>query len=324
MSRARIPAGRDRLVAVINRSSPAQKRCLACKHSASFPTTDAPTKPGKRAPSISRKGATADHRTLIGLIDSFLHAKNLKSAFSAVGLMFKSGHAADAFLLNLLMKGLCNGRSVSKAACKTGDLEFAKDLFADMLHRGITPDLVTYSVLINRLAESGKLGEAMEVLEGMKAKGLSPDVVVYDSLIRQFGAKGETSKIIDLLHEMAANDVALDAKFVSTILDTLPFDGEDKVLLENLPNFSKEISEGTNFSSFANALFLSRTSYMVFPTNAAFDTLSLEFTVHDEPYRCPSLNQESFMHQETLMSNWRTEMLLTSYWIQMQEAAVVG
>ncbi|URD73728.1 hypothetical protein MUK42_37676 [Musa troglodytarum] len=31
-------------------------------------------------------------------------------------------------------------------------------------------------------------------------------------------------------------------------------------------------------------------------------------------HRCPSLNQESFMHQETSMSNWRTAMLLTSFW----------
>ena len=61
-------------------------------------------------------------------------------------------------------------------------------------------------------------------------------------------------------------------------------------------------------------LLMQRSSYMVFPTNAAFNTLSLEFTVHDEPFRCPSLNQESFMHQETSMSNWRTAMLLTSYW----------
>jgi pentatricopeptide repeat protein len=127
-------------------------------------------------------------------------------------------------------------------------LKMVKQLLKDMVGEGVTPDVVTYSTLINMFAKLGDLGEAERVLKQMTASGFVPDVVVFDSLMKGYSAEGQTNKVLELIHEMRAKNVALDTKIVSTIISTLMASNEHKSLVVGLPNFSQELQKGETIS----------------------------------------------------------------------------
>jgi pentatricopeptide repeat protein len=105
-----------------------------------------------------------------------------------------------------------------------------------MVDEGLTPDAVTYSVLINMYAKLGDLEEAEMVLKQMTASGFVPDAAVFDSLIKGYSAKGQIDKVPKLVHELRDKNVALDSKIMRTIMTSLMESKEDKKILEGLPD----------------------------------------------------------------------------------------
>lgn len=56
-------------------------------------------------------------------------------------------------------------------------------LLRDMITRKITPDVITFSALIDIFVKEGKLLEAKELYKEMITRGISPDTITYSSLI---------------------------------------------------------------------------------------------------------------------------------------------
>ncbi|KAL2635142.1 hypothetical protein R1flu_006621 [Riccia fluitans] len=72
----------------------------------------------------------------------------------------------------------CVYNSVIDNLGKAGKLDMALHVFGDMIGSDCSPDVVTYSCLIDIMARCGRIEEAYKYLERMRAEGLKADVWV--------------------------------------------------------------------------------------------------------------------------------------------------
>ncbi|CAL5031121.1 unnamed protein product [Urochloa decumbens] len=77
-----------------------------------------------------------------------------------------------------------------------------KTWLSNMKDNEIEPDVAYYTVLIDGQCKAAYLDEARELFDEMLAKGLAPDVYTYTTLINGYCSQGETAKAEDLLQEM--------------------------------------------------------------------------------------------------------------------------
>merc|ERR1740130_279826 len=88
--------------------------------------------------------------------------------------MTKGGCPLNTVLYTMLIKGFA----------RTGDCEQAMAVYEQMKNdRNISPDLITFSILIKANCDSDRLERALQLLEEMMAQGLKPDEVVFNNLI---------------------------------------------------------------------------------------------------------------------------------------------
>jgi pentatricopeptide repeat protein len=73
---------------------------------------------------------------------------------------------------------------------------------SNMKNNEVEPDVAYYTVLIDGQCKAPYLDEARELFDEMLAKGLTPDVYTYTALINGYCSQGETAKAEDLLQEM--------------------------------------------------------------------------------------------------------------------------
>ncbi|CAH8388885.1 unnamed protein product [Eruca vesicaria subsp. sativa] len=65
--------------------------------------------------------------------------------------------------------------------CNAGRWDEAAQLMRDMITRGITPNVITFSALIDIFVKEGKHVEAKELYNEMIARGKDPDTVTYNT-----------------------------------------------------------------------------------------------------------------------------------------------
>ncbi|CAL5358041.1 unnamed protein product [Camellia sinensis] len=222
---------------------------------------------------VLQLGLVPDSFTYSVTINGFckLHLVNIAKGFFIQ--MRAYGHNPTLFDYNTLMATLCKDSSLEQAkrlfhemkstncepdvasfntiingTLKAGDIQSAKQLLMDMHQRGLAPDALTFSVLINRFCKLGQLEDAKSVFERMIACGFTPDAFVYDSLLKGFCSRGEKEEFINLLRKMAAKGVVLDSEITSTILECICHISEDLNIMELLPSFSQQPSEGLSIT----------------------------------------------------------------------------
>jgi pentatricopeptide repeat protein len=74
----------------------------------------------------------------------------------------------------------------------------------------IEPDVPCYTVLIDGKCKAEYLVEARELFDEMLQKGLTPDAYAYTALINGYCSQGEISKAEDLLQEMIDKGIEPD------------------------------------------------------------------------------------------------------------------
>lgn len=63
---------------------------------------------------------------------------------------------------------------------RVGKFDRGRELFYEMLEKGISPNVVTFGCLVHGLSKMGKWEEAIDVLDAMAERGSFPDVFVYE------------------------------------------------------------------------------------------------------------------------------------------------
>jgi len=65
-----------------------------------------------------------------------------------------------------------------------GREDVGMDLLDEMRRRGVRPNSVTYSIVIDLLADTGSWQKALDLFQSMEQEGISRDGWLYDSAIR--------------------------------------------------------------------------------------------------------------------------------------------
>ncbi|KAG8037221.1 hypothetical protein GUJ93_ZPchr0020g33574 [Zizania palustris] len=81
-------------------------------------------------------------------------------------------------------------------------MDKAYDLFREMKKQGISPDVVTYTSIIDGLCKSKAMDKAYDLFREMKKQGISPDVVTYNSIIDGLCKSKEMDKAEKVLQQM--------------------------------------------------------------------------------------------------------------------------
>lgn len=70
------------------------------------------------------------------------------------------------------------------------------ELFEDMCRKGLKPDVITYSIIIDGLLKVGKTDLALELLEEACTKGLKPNLITFTSVVGGISRKGKVHEAI--------------------------------------------------------------------------------------------------------------------------------
>ncbi|KAL8115065.1 hypothetical protein AgCh_021768 [Apium graveolens] len=105
----------------------------------------------------------------------------------------------DAYLA--MLESLCNAEKITEALellRKNGDVDEAHMRFREMQEKVFSPDVVTYSTLIECFGKSNKVEMACRLLDEMLAEGCCPNIVTYNILLDCLEKCGRTAEAVDL------------------------------------------------------------------------------------------------------------------------------
>jgi pentatricopeptide repeat protein len=87
-------------------------------------------------------------------------------------------------------------------------LDLALKVLSKMLENSCAPNVVIYTEMIDGLCKVGKTDEAYKLMLMMEEKGCYPNVVTYTAMIDGFGNVGKVEKCLELLREMGSKGCA--------------------------------------------------------------------------------------------------------------------
>ncbi|KAG5375230.1 hypothetical protein IGI04_039826 [Brassica rapa subsp. trilocularis] len=151
---------------------------------------------------------------------------------------------------------------------KEGKLKEAKELYNEMIARGIDPDTITYNSLIYGLCNEKRLTEANQMMDLMVSKGCDPSIVTYSIFINGYCK----AKLVD--DEMVSIGVPPSVMTYDILLDGLCDNGElDKALeiLDQMRKCKMELDIGS--LSEAGILFRKMGEDGIAPNDCTYNTL---------------------------------------------------
>ncbi|XP_022857630.1 pentatricopeptide repeat-containing protein At1g63070, mitochondrial-like [Olea europaea var. sylvestris] len=98
------------------------------------------------------------------------------------------------------------------------DLE-ATSFFKMLLRHNIEPNFVVYNILIKAYSMKGNRIEALKLRDEMRSKGLQPDVFCYTALIRDFYKLGQIDEIKSLFQERLSCNVQPNKITYAVVID---------------------------------------------------------------------------------------------------------
>ncbi|OIT01863.1 PREDICTED: putative pentatricopeptide repeat-containing protein At1g53330 [Nicotiana attenuata] len=145
-------------------------------------------------------------------VNSLLNALLVCKEYAKIGEIlknFESYGTPDVFTFNILMN----------ASCLCGDLDRAREVFAEMQKRGVQPNVVTFGTLINGLCVNQDLNEAFRMKKMMERNfKLKPNAFVYVALIKRLCMVDNFESAVELKEEMLKKKVELDSAVYSTLI----------------------------------------------------------------------------------------------------------
>lgn len=123
---------------------------------------------------MAKRGISPSQVTYGILLDACVNENELGRASQVFDNMSSSGCTMNTVIYTTLIKGFA----------RAGELDRAMEVYEQMrLKRNITPDLITFSILIKANCDGSRVEAALRLLEEMKKFGLKPDEVVFNNLL---------------------------------------------------------------------------------------------------------------------------------------------
>ncbi|KAF9669267.1 hypothetical protein SADUNF_Sadunf14G0090000 [Salix dunnii] len=102
--------------------------------------------------------------------------------------------------------------------CRVKNLMEAGRIWNEMLDRGFKPDIVTHNIMLEGLLRSKRRSDAIKFFEVMKAKGPSPDVRSYTILIRDLCKQTKMKEAVGYFYEMVDSGCHPDAAVYTCLM----------------------------------------------------------------------------------------------------------
>ncbi|CAA2934593.1 pentatricopeptide repeat-containing At5g39710 [Olea europaea subsp. europaea] len=160
--------------------------------------------------------------------------------------MIKCGISPNVFTYNILIRGFCGNKKLSKgleffkemerkgcvpnvvtyntlidAYCKLGNVDEAFRLIKLMWEKNLEPNVITFNVIINGLCRDGRMKETGEVFEEMKRNGLLPDEITYNTLINGFCKDGNFHQALVVHGEMVRNGLSPNVVTYTALINSM-------------------------------------------------------------------------------------------------------
>jgi len=125
---------------------------------------------------MKAKGIVPSQVTFGILLDCCINDKQMDKALDVFNNMKEQGLAMNTVLYTTLIKGFARVEQVDRA------MEVYEQMRSDGAH-GVSPDVITFSILIKANCDAGRMGKALGLLEGMMELKLCPDEVIFNNLL---------------------------------------------------------------------------------------------------------------------------------------------
>ncbi|XVF61837.1 hypothetical protein PTKIN_Ptkin08bG0165700 [Pterospermum kingtungense] len=100
---------------------------------------------------------------------------------------------------------------------KDKSIMIASTFWSEMKCKGVEPDVVCYTVLIDQYCRTNNLQDAIRIFDEMIDTGLEPDNVTYTALISGYCRRGYVEKAVTLVDEMSSRGIQPDSHTISTL-----------------------------------------------------------------------------------------------------------
>ncbi|KAG6434049.1 hypothetical protein SASPL_105670 [Salvia splendens] len=114
--------------------------------------------------------------------------------------------------------------NIMMKACGT-DYYRAKDLFDEMQTFNLTPNHISWSILIDVCGDSGNVLSALQILTSMRESGVQPDVIAYTTAIKICVKQKKPKLAFKLFKEMKKYQIKPNMVTYNTILRARSVDG---------------------------------------------------------------------------------------------------
>ncbi|PWA89166.1 pentatricopeptide repeat (PPR) superfamily protein [Artemisia annua] len=195
-----------------------------------------------------KKGIEPDEVTFTALIDGYCKNGKLENAVILLDKMVQSNNLTltgphifnsviDAFIKNkksgqenaMLGKMLKHGITPSVVTytilvdgfCQTGNIKRSLEVFELMKHCKCPPNVYTFTVLIDGFCQNGRLEEVVKLLQTMYNTGVTPNVITYTILIRAYVKFGDLECAFEILNDMINNKCQPNSETLSALLEGL-------------------------------------------------------------------------------------------------------
>ena len=97
------------------------------------------------------------------------------------------------------------------------DVDSARNIFSDLLARGMHPNEYHFSALMEGYARSGDLEAAVDVLDSAKQSGIKPNVVMFTILIVGHARQGNPRLSLQVFKDMVASEIVPDVPSIDAV-----------------------------------------------------------------------------------------------------------
>lgn len=102
--------------------------------------------------------------------------------------------------------------------CKVRNLMEAGRVWNEMIDKGFTPDVIAHNTMLEGLLRSKKRSDAIKLFEVMKAKGPLPNVRSYTIMVRDLCKQGKMKEAIEYFDEMVNKGCQPDAPIYTCLI----------------------------------------------------------------------------------------------------------
>ncbi|KAL3827772.1 hypothetical protein ACJIZ3_016574 [Penstemon smallii] len=201
--------------------------------------------------------------TFTTCIKAFASAKERKKAVGIFDLMKKYKYKVDLETINCLLDALGREKLGKEAQnlfeklehkftpdlrtytillngwCKIKNLMEAGRTWNTMIDNGFKPDIVAHNIMLEGLLKSQKRSDAVKLFEVMKSKGPFPNTRSYTILVRNLCKHGKMSEAFEYFNYMLKSECAPDAAMYTCLM--IGFANQKK--MEMVYSLMKEMKE---------------------------------------------------------------------------------